>query len=172
MKKIGLLSDTHGFLDPKILGHFAEVDEIWHAGDFGKPDIIPMLRSLEKPIRGVYGNIDDAKCRQTWPEDLRFELEGVPVFMTHIGGYPGKYHPRIRKILSAEPPVGGLFICGHSHILKAMPDKALGFYHLNPGACGHEGWHTIRTIMRFTLHDGQITDLQAIELGRRGSLST
>jgi uncharacterized protein len=170
MKRIGLLSDTHGFFDPKITGHFAEVDEIWHAGDFGQPDVLPALEAMGKPIRGVWGNIDDAQCRQRWPEDLIFELEGVPVYMTHIGGYPGKYNPRVRKVLREQPPLGGLFICGHSHILKAMPDKDLGFFHLNPGACGHEGWHTIRTIMRFTLNAGKIENLQAIELGRRGSL--
>ena len=171
MKKIGLLSDTHGFLDPKILGHFAEMDEIWHAGDFGQPDVVKPLEALGKPLRGVFGNIDDAEARRRWPEDLRFELEGVPVFMTHIGGFPGKYNPRVRKLLIDEPPTGGIFICGHSHILKAMADKQLGFFHLNPGACGHEGWHTIRTIMRFTLDVGKIGNLEVIELGRRGQIS-
>jgi uncharacterized protein len=170
MIRIGLLADTHGFFDPKIAGHFKDMDEIWHAGDFGQPDVMPALEAMGKPIRGVWGNIDDAPCRKRWPEDDRFEAEGVPVFMTHIGGYPGKYDPRVRKLLKENPPVGGLFICGHSHILKAIPDKTLGFIHLNPGACGHEGWHTIRTIMRFTLDAGKIKDLEVIELGRRGSL--
>jgi uncharacterized protein len=171
MLRIGLLADTHGFLDPKIAGHFAEVDEIWHAGDFGQPDVVAGLEAIGKPLRGVWGNIDDQATRRRWPEDMRFTLEGVDVFMTHIGGYPGKYDPRVKKLLKADPPVGGLFICGHSHILKAMADKQLGFFHLNPGACGHEGWHTIRTIMRFTLEAGKIKDLEAIELGRRGSLA-
>jgi uncharacterized protein len=170
MKKIGLLSDTHGFLDPKVALHFAEVDEIWHGGDFGYPDVIAGLEALNKPLRGVWGNIDDAKTRLRWPEDLHFECEGVPIFMTHIGGYPGKYNPRVKKILATKAPTNGLFICGHSHILKAMPDKQYGFYHLNPGACGHEGWHSIRTLMRFQLDAGKITALEVIELGRRGQI--
>jgi uncharacterized protein len=170
MKRIGLLADTHGFLDPKIAAHFQEMDEIWHAGDFGHPDVLPALEAMNKPLRGVWGNIDDANCQRRWPEDDHFEVEGVPVFMTHIGGYPGKYAPRVKPILKTKPPVGGLFICGHSHILRAMADKTLGFYHLNPGACGHEGFHLMRTIMRFSLHEGKIGDLEVIELGKRGSL--
>lgn len=167
MKKIGLLSDTHSFLDERVFQHFAECDEVWHAGDFGSIAVIDRLRAF-KPLRGVYGNIDNALIQAEMPLDLRFECEGVPVFMTHIGGYPGRYNPRVRKILQENPPRDGLFICGHSHILKAMPDKQLHFLHLNPGACGNEGWHQVKTLMRFVLDAGAIRELQVIELGSRG----
>lgn len=165
--RIGLLSDTHSFLDEKIFQHFAECDEVWHAGDFGSMEVVERLRAF-KPLRGVYGNIDDRQIQAAMPLDLRFVCAGVPVFMTHIGGYPGRYAPRVRKILQDDPPRDGIFISGHSHILKVMPDKSLGFLHINPGACGHEGWHQIRTVVRFTLDAGKIGDLEVIELGRRG----
>jgi len=167
MKKIGLLSDTHSFLDERVFEHFADCAEVWHAGDFGSMDVIDRLRAF-KPLRGVYGNIDNTLIQAEMPLDVRFECEGVPVFMTHIGGYPGRYNPRVRKIFQDNPPRDGLFICGHSHILKAMPDRQLGFLHLNPGACGNEGWHQVKTLMRFTLEAGAIRELQVIELGRRG----
>lgn len=167
MKKIGLLSDTHSFLDERIFQYFAECDEVWHAGDFGSMAVIDRLRAF-KPLRGVYGNIDNAQIQAEMPLDLRFECESVPVFMTHIGGYPGRYNPRVRKILTENPPHNGLFICGHSHILKAMPDRQLGFLHLNPGACGNEGWHQVKTLMRFVLDKGVIRELEVIELGSRG----
>jgi len=167
MKRIGLMSDTHSHLDEKVFQYFAECDEVWHAGDFGNMGLVDKLQAF-KPLRGVYGNIDGANIRAIMPLDLRFECEGVPVFMTHIGGYPGRYEPRVRKILQAEPPVDGLFISGHSHILKVMPDKTLGFLHINPGACGNEGWHKVKTLVRFTLDAGKISELQIIELGSRG----
>lgn len=167
MARIGLLSDTHSFLDERIFKHFEECDEIWHAGDFGTMAVIDRLRAF-KPLRGVHGNIDNALIQAEMPLDLRFECAGVPVFMTHIGGYPGRYNPRVRLLLEADPPRDGLFISGHSHILKAMPDKKLGFLHLNPGACGNEGWHQVKTLMRFTLDAGAIRELQVIELGPRG----
>ena len=167
MTKIGLLSDTHSFLDGKVFQYFAECDEIWHAGDFGNMEVVQKLQAF-KPLRGVYGNIDGPDIRREMPLDLRFECDCVPVFMTHIGGYPGRYEPRVRKILQENPPAGGLFISGHSHILKVMPDKNLGFLHINPGACGNEGWHRVKTLVRFTLHEGKISDLQIIELGNRG----
>ena len=167
MKKIGLLSDTHAYLDERIFVHFAECDEIWHAGDFGSLELVDRLRAF-RPLRGVYGNIDDARIRAEMPLDLRFMCEKVPVFMTHIGGYPGRYDARVRKILQSDPPRGGLFICGHSHILKVIPDEQLGFLHLNPGACGNEGWHQVKTLMRFELEHGAIRNLQVIELGPRG----
>lgn len=167
MKKIGLLSDTHSFLDERVFEHFAECDEIWHAGDFGSMAVIDRLRAF-KPLRGVYGNIDNAQIQAEMPLDLRFTCAGVPVFMTHIGGYPGRYHPRVRVLLEQDPPLHGLFISGHSHILKAMPDKKLHFLHLNPGACGNEGWHQVKTLMRFVLDEGAIRELQVIELGARG----
>lgn len=169
MKKIGLLSDTHSFLDEKIFHYFDACDEVWHAGDFGSMDVLQRLRAF-KPLRGVYGNIDHAAIQAEVPLDLRFECEGAPVFMTHIGGYPGRYHPRVRLLLQADPPRNGLFISGHSHILKAMPDKTLGFLHLNPGACGNEGWHKIKTLMRFELSEGRISQLEVIELGLRGKI--
>lgn len=167
MKRIGLLSDTHSFLDERVMTHFAECDEIWHAGDVGDIRVWDALKAF-KPVRGVYGNIDGAKLRAELPLDLRFECEGVPVFMTHIGGYPGRYEPRVGKLLREDPPTGGLFISGHSHILKVMTDKTLGFLHINPGACGNEGWHKVKTLIRFSLDDGQIKDLQIIELGNKG----
>jgi putative phosphoesterase len=167
MKRIGLLSDTHSYLDEKIFDYFDECDEIWHAGDFGSTEVVDRLRAF-KPLRGVYGNIDGAKIRAEMPLDLRFECEGVAVFMTHIGGYPGRYDPRVRKILQTDPPRDGLFISGHSHVLKVIPDKTLGFLHVNPGACGNEGWHKVKTLVRFTLDTGKISDFQIIELGGRG----
>lgn len=164
MTRIGLLSDTHSFLDARVFEHFAECDEIWHAGDFGSMELVDKLKAF-RPLRGVYGNIDGAKIRAEMPLDLRFECDGVPVFMTHIGGYPGKYAPRVGPILKAQPPVNGIFISGHSHILKVMPDKNLHFLHINPGACGNEGWHKVKTLVRFTLDEGKINNLQVIELG-------
>ncbi len=165
--RIGLLSDTHSFLDERIFDYFAECDEVWHAGDFGTFSLLQSLRDF-KPFRGVYGNIDGADIRREVPLDLRFECEGVPVFMTHIGGYPGRYDPRVRQLLQEDPPTEGLFISGHSHILKVMPDKKLNFLHINPGACGNEGWHKVKTLLRFTLEAGRIGELQIIELGSRG----
>ena len=166
MTRIGLLSDTHSFLDEKVFQYFEECDEIWHAGDFGSTEVLDKLRAF-RPLRGVYGNIDGAKIRAEMPLDLRFECDGVPIFMTHIGGYPGRYEPRVRKILQSDPPHNGLFISGHSHILKIIPDNKLGFLHINPGACGNEGWHKVKTLVRFTLDKGKISDLQIIELGNR-----
>lgn len=164
MTRIGLLSDTHSFLDERVFEHFAECDEIWHAGDFGSMNVIDRLRDF-KPLRGVYGNIDNAKIRAEMPLDLRFECENLPVYMTHIGGYPGRYEPRTGRILKENPPENGLFISGHSHILKVMPDRALNFLHINPGACGNEGWHKVKTLVRLSIDEGKISDLQIIELG-------
>jgi hypothetical protein len=166
---VGLMSDTHGFLDERIFEHFAACDEVWHAGDFGTLAVMERLRAF-KPLRGVYGNIDEPHIRREMPEDLRFTCAGLPVFMTHIGGYPGKYVPRVRRILQANPPTNGLFICGHSHILKIMPDPQLGFLHINPGACGNEGWHRVRTLVRLRIADGAIQGVEVIELGLRGAL--
>lgn len=165
MKKIGLLSDTHSFLDENIFRYFEPCDEIWHGGDIGNPAVADKLEAF-RPFRAVHGNIDGNPIRVRYPLDLRFECEGVDVFMTHIGGYPGKYEQRVRPILQANPPK--LFICGHSHILKVMPDKPLGLLHMNPGACGNEGWHKVRTVLRFDLNEGRIENLEVIELGRRG----
>ncbi len=168
MQKIGLLSDTHGHLDERILDYFAACDEIWHAGDIGGPEVAEALAAA-KPFRAVYGNIDDAEIRAQYPLDLQFELEGVSVLITHIGGYPGRYTKRVKDLLTEVRPK--LYICGHSHILKVLPDKQLHLLHINPGACGNEGFHKIKTIVRFTLDGGNIRDLEVIELGRRGNLS-
>lgn len=161
MKKIGLLSDTHSWWDDKYEKYFAECDEIWHAGDIGSMDLALRFEAF-KPFRAVYGNIDDSKIRAAYPEFLRFTLDGVDVLMTHIGGYPGKYDPRARSILSTNPPK--LFICGHSHILKVMFDKKLNCLHINPGAAGKYGFHKVRTLIRFVLNEGNISDLEVIEL--------
>ena len=164
VKRIGLLSDTHSFLSPDIFTYFEECDEVWHAGDIGDEAVASQLEAF-RPLRAVFGNIDGPPIRRRFPEDLRFECEGVDVFMTHIGGYPGRYNKRVREILRVNPP--GLFICGHSHILKVMPDRTLGLLHINPGAAGREGFHKVRTIIRFSLEAGNISDLQVVELGMR-----
>ncbi len=159
--RIGLLSDTHGFFDERLYDFFEECDEIWHAGDVGGIKLIEQMERF-KPVRGVYGNIDDHLVRRVFPEDLRFECAGVDVFMTHIGGYPGRYRPRVRKILHEKTPK--LYICGHSHILKIMPDKNLDLLHVNPGAAGKYGFHKIATAVRFTLEKGDIKEMEVIEL--------
>jgi hypothetical protein len=161
------MSDTHAYLDERIFVHFKDCDEIWHAGDVGDLKVLDALKAF-KTVKGVYGNIDGASLRAELPLDQQFMCEGVPVFMTHIGGYPGKYEPRVRQILQDNPPAGGLFISGHSHILKVMPDPKLGFLHINPGACGNEGWHKVKTLVRLSIETGKIFDLQVIELGGRG----
>lgn len=163
--RIGLLSDTHGFLDETVFQHFAECDEVWHAGDFGTLEVLDGLRTF-KPVRGVYGNVDGAELRSDLPRDLIWDCEGIRVYMTHIGGYPGNYDAKVKKELPRVQP--GLFICGHSHILKVMRDQDLGLIHMNPGACGHHGWHTMRTLLRFTIEAGKISGVEAIELGPRG----
>lgn len=163
--RIGLLSDTHGFLDEAVYQYFAECDEVWHAGDFGTTEVLERLTAF-KPVRGVYGNVDGADLRASLHEDLRWECEGVNVYMTHIGGYPGNYNGRAGKEIRRLRP--DLFICGHSHILKVMRDPALGLLHMNPGACGHNGWHVVRTALRFTVESGKISGVQAVELGPRG----
>ena len=165
MKKIGLLSDTHSFLDDKVFEYFKEVDEIWHAGDIGSMEVVEQLEAF-KPLKAVYGNIDGGVLRQSFPLDLRFDCEGMDVFMTHIGGYPGRYNKRVREILEVNPP--DLFICGHSHILKVMPDKTHKLLHINPGACGNHGFHKVKTIIRFSMDKGRITGMEVIELGKRG----
>ena len=165
--KIGLLSDTHSYLDPTLLEHFADCDEIWHAGDVGEATVLDTLEAL-KPVRGVYGNIDDTTIRRRLPEDLRFTVNGLSVFMTHIGGYPGRYTARVKSILQAERP--DLYICGHSHILKVVRDKYIGTLHMNPGACGRHGFHRMRTALRFSITDGKVDDLEVIELGLRGAI--
>jgi putative phosphoesterase len=165
MKRIGLMSDTHGFLDEKVFKYFEECDEIWHAGDIGTVELADTLESF-KPVRAVYGNIDGHELREIYPLDLKFECEGVTVWMTHIGGYPNRYSLRVREEIKKYPPK--LFITGHSHILKVMPDKKLNLLHINPGAAGNHGFHKVKTLVRFTLDKGVIKDLEVIEIGNRG----
>lgn len=164
MKKIGLISDTHGFLHPRVKHHFKEVDEIWHAGDIGTLALADELEAF-KPLRAVSGNIDGAEIRRVHPKNHRFILEDVDVWITHIGGYPNRYDKRVYEAIQQQPPQ--LFICGHSHILKAMPDQKLGLLHLNPGAAGKQGFHQVLTLMRFKLEKGQVKDLEVIELEKR-----
>jgi len=165
MVKIGLLSDTHSYLDDAVFKHFENCDEIWHAGDFGTIGLANRLAAF-RPLKGVYGNIDGADIRGIYPEDLRWQSEGVKVVMTHIGGYPPRYNPRVKKLLETDPPQ--LFICGHSHILKVMFDEKLQCLHMNPGAAGRQGWHTVRTLIRFVIDGNNMRDCEVIELGSRG----
>ncbi|MDX1769257.1 MAG: metallophosphoesterase family protein [Arenibacter troitsensis] len=165
MKKILLLSDTHGHMDDKILRYAKEADEIWHAGDIGNLEVMDTLQKI-KPVKGVYGNIDENKIQLEYPLDNRFNCEEVDVWITHIGGYPNKYNVRIREEIKINPPK--LFISGHSHILKVMWDKKLNLLHMNPGACGIHGFHQIRTMLRFVIDKENIKDLEIIELGKRG----
>ena len=163
MKKIGLISDTHGYLDDAVFKYFDECDEIWHAGDFGADVASPL--AVFKPLKGVYGNIDGKTIRAEFPEHLRFMCEDVDVWMTHIGGYPNKYAPQVKPEIYTKPPK--LFICGHSHILKVMFDDKINCLHINPGAAGKSGWHKVRTLIRFCISAEKIHTLEAIELGNR-----
>ncbi|MEM9847736.1 MAG: metallophosphoesterase family protein [Bacteroidota bacterium] len=167
MKRIGLLSDTHSHLETSIFDYFESCDEIWHAGDIGNVKLVKQLMDF-RPFRAVYGNIDGKDIRVDFSENLIFELEGVKVFMTHIGGYPGRYNARVRNIIIAEQPK--LYICGHSHILKVQYDPKHKLLHINPGAAGNHGFHKVKTITRFTLVEGNIKDLEVIELGKRGAI--
>ena len=167
--KIGLLSDTHGYLDPKIFVHFKDCDELWHAGDIGDSNTANKLEEF-KPLRAVYGNIDDKTLQHRFPEDLKFNCEGLEVWITHIGGSPPRYNPRIKKILNQYTP--DIFICGHSHILRVKKDEShKNMLYLNPGAAGNHGFHLIKTIMRFTINNGAIENMEVIELGKRGALA-
>lgn len=168
MQHIGLLSDTHGYLNPLLYDFFKDVDQIWHAGDIGSEDVLDKLEAF-KPVRAVYGNIDGAIIRRRLKETQRFNCEGVDVMLTHIGGYPGKYAVQIKREIYANPPK--LFICGHSHILKVINDKALGLLHINPGAAGKYGFHLVSTAIRFSIHNGDITGLEVIELGSKSRQS-
>lgn len=165
MTKIGLISDTHSYLDSAVFEYFKDCDEIWHAGDFGSMDVIEKLKEF-KPLRGVYGNIDSNEIRQVFPEQNFFEIASAKIFMQHIGGYPGKYAPGVKALIQKQRP--NLFISGHSHILKVMFDEKLNCLHINPGAAGNEGWHKVRTIIRFGIDNGAFKNLEVIELGKRG----
>ncbi|MBP1839433.1 metallophosphoesterase family protein [Formosa algae] len=160
MTKILLLSDTHSYIDDDVLKYVKQADEVWHAGDIGDLKVTDAIEAL-KPLRAVYGNIDDAQVRRVFPEHNRFMCEGVDVWITHIGGYPNRYNIRVKDEIKANPPK--LFICGHSHILKVMPDKKLKLLHMNPGAIGKHGFHKVRTMLRFTIEGAEIKDLEVIE---------
>jgi uncharacterized protein len=164
LKKILLLSDTHSHIDDTILKYVDMADEVWHAGDIGNLEVTHVLKKL-KPLRAVYGNIDGHEARIEFPLHNRFMCEGLDVWITHIGGYPGKYNASIRNDLYAKPPK--LFICGHSHILKVQFDKKLDLLHMNPGAAGISGFHTVRTMLRFVIDGDKIKDLEIIEIGKR-----
>lgn len=165
MTNILLISDTHSHLDAKIKKYINQCDEVWHAGDIGNIEVIDKIREL-KPLRAVYGNIDDNEIRQELPLDNIFDLEGLKVYITHIGGYPGSIKPRAQAVINKEKP--DLYICGHSHICKIMKDKRNNLIHMNPGACGNHGFHPIKTVIRFSLDKGKIEKLEVIELGKRG----
>lgn len=166
--KIGLLSDTHGYLDAKIFEHFKSCDEIWHAGDIGSMVVADQLRSF-KPFRAVFGNIDDKNIQSQFPEDLFFNCEDLSVWITHIGGAPPRYNPPIRQKLKLKAP--DIFVCGHSHVLRIAKDPAMDdMLFINPGAAGNQGFHHIKTIVRFDVSGKQVANMEVIELGRRGQV--
>lgn len=168
LKKILLISDTHSFLEPKLIKHILDADEVWHAGDIGSIDLCFEIEKL-KPFRAVFGNIDGTDIRKSYRENLVFTCEEVNVFMTHIGGYPGKFPAKIKAQLKEHKP--NLFICGHSHILKVMFDKEMNLLHMNPGACGVHGFHLVKTALKFEIEAHEIKNLAVIELGNRTSLT-
>lgn len=166
--KIGLLSDTHSYLDPKVLTYFKDCDEIWHAGDIGDRIVVDELEKL-KPLRAVFGNIDDKDMQVRYSEDAWFTCEGLTIWMTHIGGAPPNYNPRIKKIFKEHIP--DIFVCGHSHILRVKRDsKYKNLLYFNPGAAGNQGFHHMKTIMRFEIVGKEIKNLEVIELGKRGAI--
>jgi len=164
MTRIGLISDTHHFLDEAVFHHFDACDEVWHGGDFGTAELAERLKAF-KPLRGVYGNIDGQDIRSQYPLQLAWKCEDLSVFMIHIGGYPGRYAPGVKQSILQYR--AGLFISGHSHILKIMYDEKLSCLHMNPGAAGKQGWHTVRTLIRFVVDGADIRDCEVIELGKR-----
>jgi len=164
MTKIGLISDTHDYLDDAVFKHFDKCDEIWHAGDFGTAAIADALKAF-RPLRGVYGNIDGYDIRSEYPETLVWQCEEVKILMIHIGGYPPQYNPKSKPLIKEEHPQ--IFISGHSHILKIMFDPAVDCLHMNPGAAGKHGWHKVRTLVRFEIDGKDIKNCEVIELGSR-----
>lgn len=164
MTRIGIISDTHSFLDENVLRHFASCNEVWHAGDFGDLEVIEKLQAF-RPLKGVYGNIDTPAIRQRFPEQLIFECEQVKVMLRHIGGYPPKYNPETKKEIALHKPQ--LIISGHSHILKVMYDGPRSCLYINPGAAGRHGWHKTRTLIRLTIDGKEMKDCEVVELGTR-----
>lgn len=167
--KIGLLSDTHGWIHPKLFDFFAGCEEIWHAGDIGNLETADRLAAF-KPFRAVYGNIDGGQVRSVYKEHLRFKVEDLSVWITHIGGFPGNYDPRVKQEIYSNPP--GLFICGHSHIARIMFDKKGNFLYVNPGAAGYIGFHKIMTAVRFEVDGKNIHAMELVELGERSRVVT
>ncbi len=168
MKKILLLSDTHGCNEDSILKHVKTADEVWHAGDWGNMDLVNSIEALNKPIRGVYGNIDGQSIRQQFPLSNVFDCEGLSVLMHHIGGYPGHYKPGVKTLIKSS--TAKVFISGHSHILRVMKDPELNILFINPGAAGRHGFHHMRTMIQFEISNGQIHNMAVIELGKRSAL--
>lgn len=167
--QIGLISDTHSFLDPKVFAYFKNADEVWHAGDIGDAQVVNELEKF-KPLRAVYGNIDDKTLQHRFTEDLWFECEELKIWMTHIGGAPPNYNPRVKKILKEKIP--DIFICGHSHILRVKKDPNYNnMLYLNPGAAGNHGFHLTKTILRFEIVKKEIRNMEVIELGKRGQIN-
>ena len=164
MQKILLISDTHSYLDPKLFKYIETVDEVWHAGDIGDISVCQEIEKI-KPLKAVYGNIDGQDARKLYPENALFMCEQIKVFITHIGGYPNRYNLEAKKIIEQEKP--NLFICGHSHILKIMYDKKYNLLHLNPGACGIQGFHQVKTVLRFAIEAAEIKNMEISELGKR-----
>jgi len=167
--KIGLISDTHGYLDPKVFDYFKDCEQLWHAGDIGSMKVLDQLMKF-KPTLAVYGNIDGRELQAVCPKDLKFDCEGLQVWITHIGGRPGRYDREVKQELYRDPP--DIFVCGHSHILKVMVDAKLKkMLYLNPGAAGNQGFHRVKTLLRFEVASGKATNMEVIELGKRGALS-
>ncbi len=162
MKKILLLSDSHGYIDKKIIKYFDDIDQVWHAGDIGNIKVCETILKT-KPLKAVFGNIDNFEIREKFQEDLNFHCEGLKIYITHIGGYPGNYNKRVKKVIEETRP--NVFICGHSHILKVIYDKKNDLLHMNPGACGLQGFHKKRTMLKFNIENKKITNLNVIELG-------
>ncbi len=167
--KILLLSDTHSYLDDIILSHVAQADEVWHAGDIGILAVYQKLAAL-RPVRAVYGNIDDKTIQAVTSEYLVFDIDGLKFLILHIGGRPGKYPKRAKELMTEHQP--DIFICGHSHILKVMKDEKMNLLHINPGAAGQQGFHQVRTMIRFEILEGKLKNAEVIELGKRGAIST
>ena len=166
--KIGLISDTHSYLDPQVFSYLEDCDEVWHAGDIGSLEVLEQLQQF-KPLRAVWGNIDGKEIQAHCPEDQHFSCEGLRIWMTHIGGKPPRYAKGIRPRLKELQP--DIFICGHSHILRIMTDEQLNhLLYLNPGAAGQQGFHSMRTLLRFDIHAGKISNMQVVELGKRGAI--
>ena len=163
MKKILLISDTHGYIDDRIIQYAKESDETWHAGDIGELKVVDELKKVTT-LRAVHGNIDNSKIRAEYAENLRFKIEEMRIWITHIGGYPNKYNQRIRQEIYTDPP--DIFICGHSHILKVINDNKLNLLHINPGAIGKDGFHHVRTMIKFEIIKSEIQNLEVIEFKR------